>query len=306
MIENDDGFLSEYVSCDLCPRGCGVDRTSGGVGYCRESFELHVARASLHMWEEPCISGKSGSGTVFFSGCNMGCVFCQNRAISRGETGKKISPDRLVDIFFELEDKGANNINLVTGDMFIPTVRVAIERARAKGIGIPFLMNTSSYVSVEALKSLEGLIDIYLPDFKYFSSEIAGAFSDAPDYPDVVKAAINEMVRQTGKPVFDEEGMLKRGTVVRHLILPGHYRDSIEIMKWLAGNHREDILISVMRQFTPNKRTDIKELNRILTTYEYEAVLNVLIELGMENVYIQEKGSEGKDFIPAFDLTGVD
>ncbi len=288
--------------CSLCPRQCRVDRAVT-AGYCGMPEELYVARAALHFWEEPCISGSRGSGAVFFAGCNLKCVYCQNYEISALRYGKAITEDRLSDIFMRLQDEGAHNINLVTPTHYLHKIIPALKKAKLK---IPVVYNTGGYESIGSLQRLEGLIDIYLPDFKYFSSEIAGAFSDAPDYPDVVKAAINEMVRQTGKPVFDEEGMLKRGTVVRHLILPGHYRDSIEIMKWLAGNHREDILISVMRQFTPNKRTDIKELNRILTTYEYEAVLNVLIELGMENVYIQEKGSEGKDFIPAFDLTGVD
>ena len=178
----------------LCPRKCGVNRNEA-PGYCREKSDLHVARAALHMWEEPCISGTNGSGTVFFSGCNMGCVFCQNRAISRGQVGKYISADRLVDIFFELEDKGANNINLVTGDMFIPTIRVAIERARNRGISIPFLFNTSSYLTLDSVRSLDGLIDIYLPDMKYIREEDAVRYSAAKGYVESAKAAIDEMVR---------------------------------------------------------------------------------------------------------------
>ncbi len=305
MIENDDGFLSEYVSCDLCPRGCGVDRTSGGVGYCRESFELHVARASLHMWEEPCISGKSGSGTVFFSGCNMGCVFCQNRAISRGETGKKISPDRLVDIFFELEDKGANNINLVTGDMFIPTVRVAIERARAKGIGIPFLMNTSSYVSVEALKSLEGLIDIYLPDFKYIRDQDAIRYSNAPGYADAAKAAIAEMVRQQPECEF-RGGLLRRGVIVRHLLMPGMLIQAKMIVKYLYDTYGDSIYISLMNQFTPNGQlADFPEIDRKVTGTEYDSLIDYAARLGVTNGFMQIGETATESFIPEFDCRGV-
>ena len=288
--------------CCLCPRQCRVDRTLT-AGYCGMPEELYIARAALHFWEEPCISGSRGSGAVFFAGCNLKCVYCQNYEISALRYGKAITEDRLSDIFIELQDEGAHNINLVTPTHYLHKIIPALKKAKLK---IPVVYNTGGYESIESLKRLEGLIDIYLPDFKYFSSKISGAFSDVPDYPDIVITAINEMVRQTGKPLFDEEGILKSGTMVRHLILPGHYRDSIEIMKWLAENHKEDILISVMRQFTPNNRTDIKELNRILTTYEYDAVLKFLIENGMENVYIQEKGSVGEDFIPPFDLTGVD
>ncbi len=192
---------NEYSACRLCPRNCGVDRTVA-EGYCREKSTLHVARASLHMWEEPCISGKSGSGTIFFSGCNMGCVFCQNRRISRGEVGRYIDTGRLIEIFYELKEKDANNINLVTGDMFIPTIRTAIERARDQHFDLPFLLNTSSYLNVETVKSLEGLIDIYLPDFKYIREEDAIKYSNAPGYVEAAKAAIDEMVRQQPEAVF--------------------------------------------------------------------------------------------------------
>ena len=334
-----EDFLSEYISCNLCTRGCGVDRTSGAVGYCRESSELHVARASLHMWEEPCISGKRGSGTVFFSGCNMGCVFCQNRAISRGETGKKISQDRLVDIFFELEEKGANNINLVTGDMFIPTIRAAIEKAKDRGIGIPFLLNTSSYVCVEALKSLEGLIDIYLPDFKYIREQDAIRYSNAPGYVEAAKAAIAEMVRQQPECVFggaekskdnscedarnckekvdrssglscdepDSEGdLLRRGVVVRHLLMPGMLIQAKMIVKYLYDTYGDSIYISLMNQFTPNGQLEgYDEINRKVTDSEYDSLIDYAAQIGVAKGFMQIGETATESFIPEFDCRGV-
>ena len=320
----------EYVSCKLCPRSCGVNRYET-MGFCREKSDLHVARAALHMWEEPCISGTSGSGTVFFSGCNMGCVFCQNKAISRGETGKVITTDRLVDIFFELEDKGANNINLVTGDMFIPTIRTAIERARDKGIGIPFLFNTSSYLRLDAVKSLDGLIDIYLPDFKYIRNEDAVRYSRANGYVDAAKAAIEEMVRQCPGCEFEEvlrentdskfetegravddcklqevEQLLKKGVVVRHLLMPGMLIQAKLIVKYLHDRYGDNIYISLMNQYTPNgELTDYPEIDRKVTDRDYESLIDYAAEIGVVNGFMQVGETAKESFIPEFDCEGV-
>ena len=295
---------SEYRSCKLCPRACGVDRTVK-VGYCRELSELHVARASLHMWEEPCISGKSGSGTVFFSGCNMGCVFCQNRAISRGEVGKIITLERLVDIFFELEDQGANNINLVTGDMFIPTIRKAIEKAGSRGIKIPFLMNTSSYIGVEALRSLEGLIDIYLPDFKYIREQDAIRYSNAPGYVETAKSAIAEMVRQQPQCVFEGD-LLQKGVVVRHLLMPGMLIQAKLIVKYLYDTYGDSIYISLMNQFTPNEElSGFPEINRKVTDSDYDSLIDYAAQIGVTKGFMQIGETATESFIPDFDCRGV-
>ncbi|MBQ3796361.1 MAG: radical SAM protein [Butyrivibrio sp.] len=337
QIDN-DSYINEYRNCTLCPRTCGVDRTKKR-GYCRELSELHVARASLHMWEEPCISGKRGSGTVFFSGCNMGCVFCQNKTISRGKTGKIISIDRLVDIFFELEDMGANNINLVTGDMFIPTIRKAIDIAKSRGIGIPFLMNTSSYISVETLKSLEGLIDIYLPDFKYIRNQDAIRYSNSPGYVEAAKAAISEMVRQQPECVFGnderlmeqtgkdnvveektpdeagmnsaskctpEQGMLQKGVVVRHLLMPGMIIQAKLIVKYLYEHYGNSIYISLMNQYTPNGNlSEFPEIDRKVTSSEYDSLIDYAAQIGVINGFMQIGETATESFIPEFDCRGV-
>lgn len=302
-----NGYISEYSCCDLCPRACHVDRNAH-EGFCREGAELHVARASLHMWEEPCISGTCGSGTVFFSGCNMGCVFCQNSAISRGETGKKISVERLVDIFFELEDSGANNINLVTGDMFIPTIRKAIERAKSKGIGIPFLLNTSSYVNVKPLRSLEGLVDIYLPDLKYIRDQDAIRYSNAPGYVEAAKAAIEEMVRQQPECVFwtTEPGLLQKGVVVRHLLMPGMLIQAKMIVKYLYDRYGDSIYISLMNQYTPNGKLDgFLEIDRKVTAAEYDSLIDYAAQLGVTKGFMQVGETASESFIPDFDCRGV-
>lgn len=299
----------EYKKCRLCPRDCKADRTKG-TGYCRVGNELIVSRAALHMWEEPSISGQHGSGTVFFSGCNMGCVFCQNKAISRGEAGKTISAERLVDIFFELESQGANNINLVTGDMFVPTIRTAIEKARAKGIGIPFLFNTSSYLTVDTVRGLEGLIDIYLPDMKYIRDEDAIRYSNAPGYTEAAKAAIEEMVRQCPKCEFGdyngESGLIRKGVVVRHLLMPGMLIQAKLIVRYLYEHYGDRIFISLMNQYTPNgELAGFSEIDRQVTEREYESLLDYAAEIGVTNGYMQVGETAKESFIPEFDLRGV-
>jgi len=295
--------------CTLCPRNCKVDRKNGEKGVCGQTAELKVARAALHFWEEPCISGENGSGTVFFSGCSLHCVFCQNEPIANGTVGKLISVDRLVQIFLELQQQGANNINLVTPGHYILQIKEALLMAKAQGLTIPVVYNTSSYESVEALRSLEGLIDIYLPDFKYMSAELSGKYSHAADYADVAKAAIAEMVRQTGNPVFDEEGedgLIKKGTIVRHLTLPGCMEDSKAILRYLHETYGNRIYISIMNQFTPlDNVADYPELNRKITEDEYDELIDYAIDLGIEQGFIQEGETAEESFIPDFGCQGV-
>lgn len=305
---------NEYSACRLCPRNCGVDRTVA-EGYCREKSSLHVARASIHMWEEPCISGNSGSGTIFFSGCNMGCVFCQNSRISRGEVGKYIDIGRLIEIFYELKEKGANNINFVTGDMFIPTIRNAIDRARGMGFDLPFLLNTSSYLNVETVKSLQGLIDIYLPDFKYIREEDAVRYSNAPGYVNAARDAIDEMVRQQPKALFADEGqqksdrntpLMRRGVVIRHLLMPGMLIQAKMIVKYLYERYGDNVYLSLLGQYTPGDNlSSFPEINRKVTGYEYKSLVDYAAGLGITRAFVQEGDTARESFIPDFDCRGV-
>ena len=292
--------------CTLCPRQCHVNRISGKKGYCGMDTRIRAARAALHMWEEPCISGKKGSGAVFFSGCGLRCCFCQNRDIAIGNRGKVVSVERLADIFLELEQKGAANLNLVTGVHYVPQIIQALELAWKKGCKLPVVYNSSGYEKVETLKLLEGYVDVYLPDMKYMDAKLAADFSHAPDYPEVVENAIREMVRQTGACVFGEDGYIRKGTIVRHLILPGHTKNSIAVLQYLHETYGDKIMISMMNQFTPVwKQEKFLELNRKVTKREYEKVLNVALELGIENGYFQEGKTAKESFIPAFDEEGI-
>lgn len=297
------------MKCDLCPRKCLVDRKKGEKGICGQTENLKVARAALHFWEEPCISGDAGSGAVFFSGCPLHCVFCQNENIANGTVGKEISLERLVDIFLELQEKRANNINLVTPGHFVPQIVKALDQARKEGLTLPVVYNTSSYETVDTIKMLEGYVDIYLPDFKYMSPVLSKKYSHAPDYAEVAKAAIAEMVRQTGKAVFvngDEDNLILRGTIVRHLTLPGCMEDSMQILKYLHETYGDMIYISIMNQFTPLSNLEkYPELNRRITDEEYETLVDYAIEIGIENGFIQEGDTAEESFIPAFDCEGV-
>lgn len=289
--------------CMLCPRSCGADRANGKTGYCKETATVRVARISLHMWEEPCISGKNGSGTIFFSGCPLRCVFCQNKQIALGEKGEAITTDELCDAFLLLQEKKAENINLVTPTHFVPQIVKAIEGAKTKGLTIPIVYNTSSYECVETVKMLDGLVDIYLPDLKYQSDELSRRYSNAPDYFAYATKAIDEMVRQTGKPIFEQKNM-KRGTIVRHMILPGHTKDSINIICYLYKKYQDDVFLSIMNQYTPPKdiaQQGFDELMRTITKREYEKVVNDAIALGVTNAFIQEGETASKSFIPDFD-----
>lgn len=293
------------AECLLCPRSCNVDRNHK-KGLCQVSGELTVALASLHYWEEPCISGNNGSGAVFFSGCPLHCIFCQNEDISRGKKGRIISINRLADIFFKLQDKGANNINLVTGSQYIPQIREAIVIAKQNGLHIPFVFNTSGYERVESLGLLDGLIDVYLPDFKYMDSNLAKAFSNAGDYPIVAKAALKEMFRQQPKPVFDENGMLTKGIIVRQLLLPGHVKDAKAVTQYLYSSYKDSIYISLMSQYTPmHHNFKYPELNRRVTKREYKIFLDYALSLGLTNAFIQDRKVAKESFIPDFNGEGI-
>ena len=292
--------------CRLCPRNCGVDRNSGQKGFCGVSAEVKIARAALHMWEEPCISGKEGSGAVFFSGCALRCRFCQNRAISGGQQGKTVTVKRLADIFLELQEQNANNINLVTAGQFVPQVAAAIILARDQGLKIPVVYNSSGYESLDALKMLEGLVDIYLPDFKYMDPDLALKYSHAKDYPEVAKEALKEMVRQVGEPEFDDRGMMQKGIIVRHLLLPGHVRDSKNVLKYLIDTYENRIYISLMNQYTPMPAMKGDPLlSRKVTEREYERLIDYGISLGLENGFIQEGETAKESFIPEFNGEGI-
>ena len=299
-------IMNKYENCLLCPRKCGINRSTGQTGVCGVSAEIRVARAALHYWEEPCISGKKGSGAVFFSGCSLHCVFCQNREISDGKAGKVISKERLSDIFLELKAKGANNINLVTPGQYIPDIVWAVRAARRRGMELPIVYNTSGYENETELKLLEGIVDVYLPDFKYMDSALSAKYSRAKDYPSVAKQALSEMVRQQPKVVIDDAtGLIQKGVIVRQLLLPGHVNDAKAILKYLHDTYQNSIYISMMSQFTPIALKDYPEINRTVTRREYERLIDYAIKIGITNAFIQE-GDVAKDsFIPAFDCEGV-
>ncbi len=327
----EERIRQELASCRLCPRNCKINRLAGARGRCGVSGRVKVARAALHLWEEPCISGEQGSGTVFFSGCSLGCVYCQNRAIAGGQAGKEISVGRLSEIFLELQEKGAANINLVTAGHFLGQVIDALQRAKREGLRLPVVYNSGGYEKAEALARLEGLVDIYLPDLKYVSADLAERYSGAPDYFIVASTALKEMVRQVeaagsaaaaGKAVrggmdaaellqpagtvFDENGMMKRGVIVRHLQLPGCLEDSKRVVRYLYETYGDRIYISILSQYTPlAPLTAWPELNRRVTRREYDALVDYAIGLGVENGFIQEGDTARESFIPPFDEEGV-
>lgn len=307
------------TNCTLCPRNCHADRTKNSFGFCGAGSEPVIARAALHMWEEPCISGKEGSGTVFFSGCNLGCIFCQNYDIAHKKVGKTVSIQRLSEIFLELQDQKANNINLVTPTHFVPQIAEALILAKKNGLSIPVVYNTGGYESVETLRLLDGLIDVYLPDFKYFHSSLSSKYSHVADYFEKTSLAVSEMVRQTGEPLFrtkngsiltaeqyDDEALICKGTIVRHLLLPGCLEDSKAVIKYLYETFGNRIYISIMNQYTPLKQvSNIPDLNRKVSSKEYDALVDYAIFLGVENGFIQEGDVALESFIPSFDGSGV-
>ncbi|MDE6622650.1 MAG: radical SAM protein [Lachnospiraceae bacterium] len=291
--------------CVLCPRQCSIDRAHSR-GYCGESEKVRVARASLHMWEEPCISGASVSGTVFFSGCPLKVLFCQNIRIAMGGPGKELTTAQLSQLFLLLQRKGANNINLVTPTHFVPQIAEALRMSKAEGLAIPIVYNTSGYEQVETLRMLEGLVDIYLPDLKYYSEELSARYSNAPDYFAYASPAVAEMVRQVGVPLFDDsfsgERLMKRGVIVRHMVMPGHVRDSRKVIQYLYDTYQDRIYMSIMNQYTPPENmVDYPEISRRVTRREYQRVIDYAIELGVENAFVQEGDTAKESFIPDFD-----
>lgn len=292
--------------CSLCPRMCGTDRAAGQKGFCGGGNLVRVARAALHYWEEPCISGESGSGTVFFSGCTMRCVFCQNKEISRSEVGKEITIERLAEIYLELAAKGANNINLVTPMHYAPQITAALDIARKNGLTLPIVWNTGGWERRESIAAVRDYADIWLSDFKYFDSSLGESLSKAPNYFSVAAAALDQMVKQTCEPVFDENGIMRRGVIVRHLMLPGHLDDTKNVLRFLYENYGDSIWISIMNQYTPMcSDPRFPELSRTVSDEEYNEAIDFACELGIENAFVQEGGTVGESFIPPFDLSGV-
>lgn len=294
----------DYKNCMLCPRKCGVDRRKA-KGFCGMPDKLFAAKAYLHLWEEPCISGETGSGTVFFTGCNLRCVYCQNRKIAEGGEGFEITSKRLGEIFLELQDKGANNINLVTPTHYVPHIISALDKVKDK-LKIPVVYNCGGYESMDTLKKLDGYIDIYLPDFKYCDSRLAKRYSNAEDYPEVVKSALDEMVRQTGSCQFDKNGIMQKGVIVRHLVLPGFLQNSKEVIEYLYKKYGNGIFMSIMNQYTPLEYVkDYPEINRKLTEKEYDEIIDFAAGIGVENAFVQEGGTVSESFIPIFDGEGI-
>lgn len=295
--------------CNLCPRECLAVRADGGLGFCLVDDKIKVARAALHKWEEPCISGTNGSGAVFFAGCNLRCVYCQNYEIAAGRRGKEVSVMRLAEIFLELEKKGAANINLVTPDHYVTGVAQAVVFARNRGLACPVVYNCSGYEKQAVVRQLSGIVDIYLTDFKYMDAGLAGRLSLAPDYPAVASAALEEMVNAVGTPVFDEQGMMRKGVIVRHLLLPGHKKNAKAVIRYVHETYGDSVYLSLMNQYTPFDRlqenVDDRELCRKVTKREYENVLEYAISLGVKNAFIQEGDTAKESFIPSFDCEGV-
>lgn len=302
-MENKNAALSQ---CQICPRKCGVDRTAGKTGFCRASALPKVALVSRHDWEEPPISGTKGSGTIFFSHCNLGCVFCQNHDISQDGFGQEISIERLAEIFLEQQERDFHNVNLVSAAQFIPQVAKALEIAKENGLTIPVVYNSNGYEALEGLRMLEGLVDVYLPDFKYWNDALAIEYSKAPHYRETAAAAILEMRRQTGTDILDADGILQKGLILRHLVLPGQYKDSFQILDWVQKEMGTETFVSLMSQYTPmHKAKEYPPLSRRLTTFEYDKVVDHFFEIGLKNGFMQKRSSATSEYTPTFDLSGV-
>lgn len=292
-----------YARCNLCARNCGIDRTCGELGFCKMADNAVIARAALHMWEEPIISGSCGSGAIFFSGCSLGCVFCQNRKISRGEFGKSVTAERLSEIMLELKENGAHNINLVTPTHFAPTIKSAIILAKNQGFDLPIVYNTSAYDNVGTIRAFEGLIDIYLPDMKYYLPKTAKELSMAESYPLAARLAIAEMVRQQPTPII-ENGIMRSGVIVRLLLLPSHTAEAKLILKYLHDTYGDNIYVSLMNQYTPMENMK-PPLNRRVTRAEYNDLIYYAQRIGVRFGFTQQFGTAKESFIPDFDNTGV-
>lgn len=293
--------------CKICPRNCNVNRASGAKGYCKCDDKIKLALVSTHYFEEPCISGKNGSGTVFFSNCNLNCMYCQNYDISQENKGKEVTIERLADIFIEQQERGVNNINLVTPTMYAMQIIEAIKIARKNGLKIPIIYNSNGYENVETIRALNGYIDVYLPDLKYYSNDMALKYSNAPNYFKIATEGIKEMYKQVGVAQFDENGILQKGVIIRHLILPNHIQNTKHILKWIKENMPEDIIVSVMAQYFPTyKAKDDSLINRKISKKEYRDVESFLFTLDLKNGYMQELGEHEEEYVPKFDLRNID
>lgn len=297
--------LLDFTNCHLCPRNCGINRNIS-VGFCGCDSTLKAARAALHHWEEPCISGTCGSGAVFFSGCTLKCCFCQNHLISQGTLGKELSPKRLGEIFLSLQEQGAHNIDLITATQFLPQILPALDFVKHK-LHIPVIYNCGGYEKTETLALLKDYIDIYLPDLKYFDSALSWRYSKAKNYFEVASEAIPYMIEQTGGLRYDTQGILQKGVIIRHMVLPGGKEDSMQLLHWIKENlPKGNYLLSLLSQYTPfYKSSDYPEINRRITTYEYNKVLDTAISLGLTQGFMQEKSSAKEEYTPPFDLEGI-
>lgn len=294
-------MFEELVECNICPNNCKVNRIDGKIGMCRASDKVKVALASLHYFEEPCISGEKGSGTVFFSNCNLKCKFCQNYKISWEGKGKEITVEELANTFLELQNQGANNINLVTPTIYAYQIIEAIKIAKEKGLNIPIIYNSNGYESVETLKKLDGYIDVYLPDLKYYNDDLAFKYSGVKNYFKHATEAIKEMYRQVGEPKFNDEGIIQKGLIIRHLVLPNNIENSKKVLRWIKDNINKRVYVSIMAQYFPcYKAKEMDELNRKLTQDEYEEIENFVYDLDIENGYMQELGEHEEEYVPNF------
>lgn len=296
--------MKELEECNICPHKCKVNRSNGNKGRCKCDDSIKIALASVHYYEEPCLSEGNGSGTIFFTNCNLNCIYCQNYEISQQEKGRVVSIEELADIMLKQQDKGVNNINLVTPTMYAYQIIEAIKIARKKGLSIPIIYNTNGYENIETIKALKGYIDIYLPDLKYYSNELSKKYSKVDKYFEIATKSIQEMYRQVGKAEFDEKGIMQKGIIIRHLVLPNHIQNTKHVLKWIKENMPEDIYVSVMAQYFPTHKAKEDELlSRKLTKKEYREIENYLYTLGLENGYIQELGEHEEEYVPNFNLS---
>jgi len=298
--------LTILNNCNVCPRNCGIDRNSGKVGFCISGATVKVAKAYGHMWEEPCISGTKGSGTIFFSNCNLRCVFCQNHDISQSSIGKEISVERLSEIFLEQQAKGYHNINLVNPTHYVPQIIAALDMAKKSGLTIPVVYNSNGYENIESIKALNGYIDVYIPDLKYFNDKYAIKYSSAPNYFNIASKVIGEMAAQVGTPVFNENDIMIKGVIIRHLMLPGLLFDSKKVVDYIYKTFGDSVYLSLMNQYTPMfKATEYAEINRPLNPDHYDSLIDYCVDLGYKNAFIQESGTSSTVYVPNFNLQGI-
>ncbi len=298
--------LTTLNNCNVCARNCLVNRNEGKLGFCRSGATVKVAKAYGHMWEEPCISGEKGSGTIFFSNCNLRCVFCQNHDISQSDIGKEVSIERLSEIFLEEQSRGYHNINLVNPTHYAPQIIAALDMAKKNGLNIPIVYNSNGYESLASIKALNGYIDVYIPDLKYFNDKYAVRYSSAPSYFSIASEVIKEMASQVGTPIFDNNGLMTKGVIIRHLMLPGLLFDSKKVVDYIYKTFGDSVFLSLMNQYTPMyKASEYPEINKTLNPSHYDSLIDHCIELGYINAFIQESGSNSTVYVPDFNLQGV-